>query len=108
MVGFHGALSNPKALRQWRRLLAMRPGAMARKPVPKATRRRQGWIWPAIAAVLSEADEALKPATIYERIVQREVGPVSKSSIKGELRRQLGNPDSRLRQDLSGSYSLLQ
>ncbi len=86
----------------------MRPEVLAREPVARSVRKRQGWVWPAITAVLQAAEQPLTPSVIYARVAEVEDGRVSKSTIKNELRRQLDKPESALLQDDSGRYSLKQ
>lgn len=67
---------------------------------------RQGWVWPAIRRVLAAADAPMRPVAIYAAVVDDLDRPVSKSTIKNELRRRLAMTPLELCQEDSG-YGLI-
>ena len=77
---------------RWERLvrrLAESPGRTPAEPVNRKLPRRQGWVWPAIRRVLAAADAPMRPVAIYAAVADDLDTPVSKSTIKNELRRRL-------------------
>ena len=69
--------------------------------------RRQGWVWPAIRRVLAAADGPMQPVAIYAAVVDDLDTPVSKSTIKNELRRRLTMLPLELGQDNHAAYFLI-
>jgi hypothetical protein len=68
---------------------------------------RQGWVWPAIRRVLATADAPIRPVDIYVALVDDLDRPVSKSTIKNELRRRLTMVPLELAQDDGAAYFLV-
>jgi hypothetical protein len=110
MVGFAGAPSNQETVAKWERLAEKKRDLLAGVDVanlPKrVSSRRQGWVWPASQEVLEPAPEPLRVSAIYALVAGSMDGPVSKSTVKGELRRQLKREGSGLRQNEVGRYFL--
>jgi hypothetical protein len=104
-----GALSEPQAQARWQRLgrrLAESSGRAPAESVYRQLPRRQGWVWPAIRRVLAAADAPMRPVEIYAAVVVDLDTPVSKSTIKNELRRRLTMEPLELHHDDEARYSL--
>jgi len=105
-----GALSEPREQVRWERLvrrIAESPGRTPAEPLNRKLPRRQGWVWPAIRRVLAAADPPMQPVAIYAAVVANLDTPVSKSTIKNELRRRLTMLPLKLGQDASSGYFLI-
>lgn len=105
-----GALSEPRAQGRWERLgrrLSDSPGRPPAEPVDRQLPRRQGWVWPAIRRVLATADAPMRPVAIYAAVVADLDTPVSKSTIKNELRRRLAMEPPELGQNGESGYFLI-
>jgi hypothetical protein len=106
-----GALSEPRKRASWARL-AKRLAELRALPTDelrrrKRTRAAQGWVWPAIRRVLSDAKEPMQPVAIYAAVVEDLDTRVSKSTIKNELRRRLAMKPNELEQNDAAAYSLV-
>jgi hypothetical protein len=64
-------------------------------------------VWPAIRGVLAAVDAPMRPIEIYEAVVDDLDRPVSKSTIKNELRRRLTMVPLELGQDVDSGYFLI-
>lgn len=109
-VELTGALSEPRNLSIWRRGAKRNAALVASgaSPAPfRPLRRANGWVWQAIREVLGESEEPMSPAQIHLAVGVKLDQYVSKSTIKNELRRQLGRASSPLRQSESGQYGLV-
>ncbi len=104
-----GAVCKPVTLRAWTRANACRFGLseIAKPRTERSIARRQGWVWPAIRAVLLESERALSPAEIHVAVAEAMNDRVAKSTIKNEMRRRLRAPRSELAQDIDGGYRLV-
>lgn len=103
-----GAVCKPVTLRTWTRANAYSSGLseLAKTRTERSIARRQGWVWPAIRAVLLESERPLSPAEIHVAVATAMNDHVAKSTIKNELRRRLRAPRSELAQDIDGGYSV--
>jgi hypothetical protein len=105
-----GALSEPREQARWERLVRRLSESSGRTPAGLVNRtlpRRQGWVWPAIRRVLAAADGPMRPVAIYAAMVEDLDTPVSKSTIKNELRRRLTMLPLELAQDQQAAYFLI-
>lgn len=105
-----GALSEPREQVRWERLARRLDDSPGRTPAKPRNRRlpwRQGWVWPAIRRVLAAADTPMRPIEIYAAVIEDLDIPVSKSTIKNELRRRLTMAPLELGQDASSGYFLI-
>ena len=89
------------------RRLAESPHRTPVEPVNRTLPRRQGWVWPAIRRVLPAADAPMQPVAIYAAVVDDLDRPISKSTIKNDLRRRLTIVPLKLRHDGNSGYSLI-
>ena len=110
IIELAGALSEPREQARWERLarrMTESPRRTPREPVDRKLPRRQGWVWPAIRRVLAAADAPMRPVAIYAAVADDLDTPISKSTIKNELRRRLTMVPLELGQDDDSGYSLI-
>jgi hypothetical protein len=109
-VELAGALSEPREHARWERLarrLVASPGRTPAEPLSRTLPRRQGWVWPAIRRVLATTDGPMRPVAIYAAVVEDLDRPVSKSTIKNELKRRLTVLPLELGQNNYAAYFLI-